>query len=184
MKHITFLIALLATIMTWSCKSQPQQEFPWDPEDTLATIEDTIEEIIIPEEDCFKIPYTDVGGLKVIPVRVNGMPLDMIYDTGSTETMLSLAEAEYLYRKGLLTEADFIEEQSLSMADGSITEGLKIRLKQLAVGTDKNGFYIEDIEATVTGSHNSMLLLGQNVMQYFRSISVDTEEGVIKFYEK
>lgn len=179
---------LLAIFLILGCESQPKQPFDPNAVDSLAEAEeDYPDEDITPEEsdDCFKIPYVETsGGLKVIPVRVNGMPLDMIYDTGATETMLSLTEAQYLYSKGLLTEDDFIETQSMQMADGSITEGLRIRIKRLEVGTGENSFYIENITATVSGTHNSMLLLGQNVMQYFRSISIDTEEEIIKFYEK
>lgn len=183
-----FILSLALSLLTWGCESQPKQPFDPNAIDSLAEAEEYYpEEEITPEEedDCFKIPYIETsGGLKVIPVRVNGMPLDMIYDTGATETMLSLTEAQYLYSKGLLTEEDFIETQSMQMADGSITEGLRIRIKRLDVGTGENSFYIENITATVSGTHNSMLLLGQNVMQYFRSVSIDTEEEVIKFYEK
>lgn len=183
-----FISILLAIFLTWGCESKPNKPFDPNVVDSLAEAEeDYPDEDITPDEadDCFKIPYVETsGGLKIIPVRVNGMPLDMIYDTGATETMLSLTEAQYLYSKGLLTEDDFIETQSMQMADGSITEGLRIRIKRLEVGTGENSFYIENITATVSGTHNSMLLLGQNVMQYFRSISIDTEEEIIKFYEK
>ncbi len=66
----------------------------------------------------WKIPYTEYSGLVVIPVSVNGMKLDMIFDTGASTTTITLAEAQYLFYKGLTTEDDIIDVEQYGTADG------------------------------------------------------------------
>ena len=86
MKHLTSFILTFTILLIWSCESKPNKPFDPNAVDSLAEAEeDYPDEDITPDEadDCFKIPYVETsGGLKIIPVRVNGMPLDMIYDTG------------------------------------------------------------------------------------------------------
>ena len=65
----------------------------------------------------FIIPYKESKGVKIIAVKVNGVGLEMIFDTGCSGTLISIAEANYLYQKGLLTENDFLGISKSMIAD-------------------------------------------------------------------
>ena len=133
-------------------------------------------------DNCIKVAYTEmIGNTITIPVRINnGLMLDMIFDTGASSTCLTLLEAEYMYTKGLLTEKDIIDVQHFQTADGNISAGLRIILREVAIGNEIN---LQNIEAIVVQSQEAPLLLGQSVMKQFREISVDRENKLVKFFE-
>lgn len=132
-------------------------------------------------ENSINVPFKESNGnIIMLPVKINGMGLDMIFDTGASSTCITLAEAQYLYEKGNFTEDDIIDVQQFQTADGSITEGLKIILRNVSIGDQIN---LYNIEAIVVRNQQAPLLLGQSVMKKFKEISVDRTNGVVKFYE-
>lgn len=114
-----------------------------------------------------------------IPVKINGMGLNMIFDTGASSTCITLAEAEYLYSKGNLSGDDILDYQPYQTADGNISVGLLINLREVIIG-DKLLF--RDVEAVVVENQQAPLLLGQSVMKHFGKISVDRENEVVEFF--
>jgi aspartyl protease family protein len=136
---------------------------------------------IIIDDNSIKISYTEMYGNTItIPVEINGMVLEMIFDTGASSTCITLAEAQYLYEKGKLTDDDIIDTQQFQTADGTISVGLRIILRDVSIGNKIN---LHNIEAIVVQNQRAPLLLGQSVMKQFREISVDRVNGVIKFFE-
>ncbi|MDR0507872.1 MAG: retroviral-like aspartic protease family protein [Dysgonamonadaceae bacterium] len=133
------------------------------------------------DDGSIKIAYSEqYGNTITIPVKINGMGLDMIFDTGASSTCITLAEANYMYEKGKLAEDDIIDIQQFQSADGSISVGLRINLQNIVID---NQIYIRDVEALVVENQQAPLLLGQSVMKLFREISVDRENGVVKFFK-
>ena len=61
------------------------------------------EESIKPGSKEIIVPFREKNGVKYVRVSVNGVGLDMIFDTGCSSTLISIAEARYLYEKGKLT---------------------------------------------------------------------------------
>ncbi|MDR0540971.1 MAG: retroviral-like aspartic protease family protein, partial [Dysgonamonadaceae bacterium] len=95
-------------------------------------------------------------------------------------TCITLLEAQYLYEKGKLSENDIVDYQQFQTADGSISVGLRVILRNVEIG-DK--IKLQNIEAVVVQNQQAPLLLGQSVMKNFREISVDRENGVVKFFK-
>jgi aspartyl protease family protein len=151
----------------------------------MPIIEETEEETEQTEtpntDNTVKIAYTEMlGNTITIPVKINGMGLDMIYDTGASSTMITLAEAKYLYSKGTLTDADIMNIAKFQTANGAIVEGLRINIRNIDIG-DK--IHLENVEAIVVENQQAPLLLGQSVMKKFREISVDRDNKVVKFFK-
>ena len=46
-----------------------------------------------PSSESIEIPYREQGGVKYVKVEVNGMGVEMIFDTGASNTLISMAEA-------------------------------------------------------------------------------------------
>ncbi|MDY6381943.1 MAG: retropepsin-like aspartic protease [Bacteroidales bacterium] len=128
----------------------------------------------------WKIPYTEYSGLVIIPVSVNGMKLDMIFDTGASTTTITLAEAQYLFSKGLMAEDDIIDVEQYGTADGGVSVGLRVLLKKLSIGNN-NEIQISNVEATIVENQQAPLLLGQSVFKLFSQVSIDRENKVVVF---
>ncbi|MCQ2132921.1 MAG: retroviral-like aspartic protease family protein, partial [Bacteroidaceae bacterium] len=116
--------------------------------------------------------------IKLIPVSVNGMSLKMVFDTGSTFTQISIAEAKYLYDKGYLTEDDFVDYSKGRLADGSIVEDMVVRLREVIID-EKITF--NDVLATVSDNNDAPLMLGNEILDRTASVEVDNENRVINF---
>lgn len=133
------------------------------------------------EDYVIKIPYTDMGNnLVSLPVTINGLGVEMIFDTGASSTTISLQEAQWLAKHGKLEDDDILGVQKFGTADGKKSEGLIIKLKDLVVG---NKIIISNTYATVVMSQDAPLLLGGSVFTQFREVSVDRENHVVKFYK-
>lgn len=131
--------------------------------------------------NCIKVAYEEMdGGTITVPVKINGMSLDMIFDTGASSTCITLAEANYLYEKGKLTDNDILDSQQFMTADGNLFEGLRVLLRKVQIGDE---IMLHDVEAVVVQNQMAPLLLGQTVLKQFREVSVDRENGVVKFYK-
>jgi clan AA aspartic protease (TIGR02281 family) len=132
------------------------------------------------DDGSIEIPYTEIYENTIsIPVEINGMKLDMIFDTGASSTLITLAEARYLYQKRALIDDDIIGNVNFQNANGEISVGLKINLRRVVIGDE---IYLRNIEALVVDNQEAPLLLGQSVMQNFSEISIDRYNHVVKFF--
>ena len=109
------------------------------------------------------------GGIYKIGCKVNGAPMKMYFDTGASSVFISRATALYLYHNDLIDETDYIGLSSSTIADGTITDNLIIRLKDVEIG----GLHLKDVEARVSSSLNAPLLLGQSVISRLGKITLD-----------
>lgn len=130
-------------------------------------------------DDVAVVPYREECGVKIVEVRVNGIPMDMIFDTGCSGTLISLAEANYLADKGLLAEEDFIGTASSVIADGSVVENTMIILRHVEVG---GAVYCDDVVATVSPNVDAPLLMGNEILDRVKSFTVDNVDKNIILY--
>jgi aspartyl protease family protein len=183
MKKILFIITITLFFLFLSscigCSSEQGKNTSYL--GALYTDDIPIYEDIEINDSSIKITYTEMDGNTItIPVKINGMGLDMIFDTGASSTCITVAEAQYLYEKGKLTETDIIDLQQFQTADGTISTGLRINLRNVDIGDD---IHLNNVEALVVENQEAPLLLGQSVMKKFREISIDRNNQVVKFFK-
>ena len=129
-----------------------------------------------------EVPYKEQDGVKIIPVKINnGFEIDMVFDTGCSSSLISLAEAKYLAEKGLLAVEDIKGVSHSMIADGSIVENAVINLKEIIIG-DKIVCY--NVEAVVSENADAPLLLGNEVLNRTLSYTIDNQKRVIRFQLK
>lgn len=136
----------------------------------------------IEDESEVRISYIEKNGVKMIPVVLNGIiNADMILDTGCSKAMISLSEARYLASKGTLTEEDILGIGSTQIADGSIVENAIVRLRKVELGGKLVAY---NVEATVSDNLQAPLLLGNEIFDRVKSVSInnETEEVVFNLY--
>ena len=107
--------------------------------------------------------------------------MDMIFDTGASGVHISLLELQTLLKNGQFSEADCIGTSLSQIADGSIVQNGLIVLRKVALSED---IVLTDIEASVALNQEAPLLLGNNVLDEFASITIDNENNTINFKKK
>jgi len=121
------------------------------------------------------IPMTKKNGIYTIPVKINGLELDFIFDTGASDIAISQNEADILIRKGTLTQDDIIGKGHYRIANGDVITAQIINLRTVQLG-DK---IIHNVRASVTPKIDAPLLLGQSALEKFGKVSIDYNEGII-----
>ena len=102
----------------------------------------------------------------------------MIFDTGCSGTLISLAEASYLFLQDQLTIDDFQGVSRSMIADGSVVENMVVKLREVTIA-DK--VVCPDVIATVSTNLNAPLLLGNEVLDRVATITIDNERKELKF---
>lgn len=171
MKHAYFIILLL-TILLMSCGKEKRKPVYYDSDVT----ED--ETLYAQSGDEVVVPYRSEDGVKYVRVKVNGVEFDMIFDTGCSTTLISLAETNYLYQKGELGKEDILGVSNSQIADGSIVENMVINLKEVVID-DK--ISCPNVKATVSGNVQAPLLLGNEVLDRVATITIDNTNQTLKF---
>lgn len=117
------------------------------------------------------------NGVYKVPVTVNGVPMKFILDTGASLISMSDAEAEFMYKRGAITEADIIGRSRFQDATGAISPGAVVRLKSVQIG-DR---VLQNVSANIVSGSKAPLLLGQSALSQFGKISVDYRRNVVTF---
>ena len=184
MKHQVLFLLLAGTFLVSCQQKKKPLSFYSDndiTEDTTTVAESPKPEtrIAYDANSEVAVPFEEQGGVKLIDVTVNGQfTVKMILDSGCSGTLISIAEAKYLYEKGCFTEEDILGTTKSQIADGSIVENMVINLRQLVIGGQ---IACTNVTATVSANAQAPLLLGNEVLNRAPSYSVDNENKLIKF---
>ena len=109
------------------------------------------------------------GGTFEIPCEINGLSLQMIFDTGASDVTISSVEANFMFKNGYLTERDIKGKKYYQIANGQISEGTTITLREVKIGDA----VLHNVDASVVKSQKAPLLLGQSAMERFGTITID-----------
>ncbi len=134
---------------------------------SLLTIQTTYSQRIIKLEK--------INGIYKISCKVNGILMNFIFDTGASEVSISLTEAMFLMKQGLLRDEDIKEEVKYKLANGKVENGTKIILKQI----DIDGLILEDIEASIVHNLDAPLLLGLNAISKLGKVVLEEDKLII-----
>jgi clan AA aspartic protease (TIGR02281 family) len=127
-------------------------------------------------ERVVEIPFTKSGGVTKVDCTINKLPLNFIFDTGASDVTISQVEANFMYKNGYLSSKDIIGKQHYQTADGSISVGTTIVLREIYFG----GLTLKDVRASVVATQNAPLLLGQTVLQRLGKIEIDNTQRILK----
>lgn len=124
----------------------------------------------VKEEQITEVPIIRrVGGTFNVDCSVNGLALNMIFDTGASDVSISKVEADFMLKNNYLSKDDIKGKQYYQTADGGISEGTVITLKEVRIGDA----VLHNVDASVVKSQKAPLLLGESVLQKFGTFTVD-----------
>lgn len=116
-----------------------------------------------------EIPFTPDGGCASVKCTINELPLTFIFDTGASIVSLSQVEANFMLKNGYLKREDFAGSGRFVDANGDITEGTIVNLRNVDFG----GMKLNNVRASVVRNQKAPLLLGQSVLGRLGSIEID-----------
>ena len=127
-----------------------------------------------------EISFTQESGVCKVKCAINGLPLHFIFDTGATDVSISSVEATFMAKNDFLSSSDIIGKQNYQTADGNITEGTIINLKDVKLGS----LHLNNIKASVVRNQAAPLLLGQSVLSKLGKIEIDNTKKVLRITHK
>ena len=127
-----------------------------------------------------EISFTKEGGVCKVKCVINGLPLHFIFDTDATDVSISSVEATFMAKNDFLSSSDIIGKQNYQTADGNITEGTVINLKDVKLGS----LHLNNIKASVVRNQAAPLLLGQSVLSKLGKIEIDNTKKVLRITHK
>lgn len=110
-----------------------------------------------------------INGAYIVPCKVNGTPMNFIFDTGATDVTISLTEAKFLFKNGLLKKNDIKQSTQYQTASGELRKGTKINLRAIEI----SGLILHNISATIVHEQNAPLLLGMSALNQLGKIEIE-----------
>lgn len=123
------------------------------------------------------VKMTKYGGIYEIPVKINGVDMDFIFDTGASGISISETEAMFLAKQGKITEEDIIGGIESIDALGNISEGTEINLREVQIGDRK----LKNVQASVVHNAIAPILLGQSALSRFGKVTIDYQKMEVTF---
>ena len=109
------------------------------------------------------------GGTYEVPCSINGLALNMVFDTGASDVTISKVEADFMLKNDYLSGSDVKGKRYYQVADGGLSEGTVVTLKEVRIGDA----VLHNVDASVVRSQKAPLLLGESVLQKFGTFTVD-----------
>ncbi len=135
--------------------------------------------VSVPDTSSFvpiaEIPFTKENGVYKVRCNINGLPLHFVFDTGASDVTISLVEANFMMKNGYLTSNDVVGSQRYMDANGDITVGTAINLRNV----EFCGQHLENVRASVVRNQNAPLLLGQSVLGRLGRIEINNQQQVL-----
>lgn len=128
------------------------------------------------EQKSEEIPFTQEGGVCKVKCSVNNLPLHFVFDTGASDVSMSSVEANFMLKNGYLSHSDIIGTQSYLTADGNISEGTIVNLRNVKFGD----LHLRGVKDSIVNNQSAPLLLGQSVLSKLGNIEIDNNNKVLR----
>lgn len=119
-----------------------------------------------------------MGGVSVIPCKVNGLKLNFIFDTGASDVTISMTEATFMLKNGYLSKEDLLGSKEYLDAIGNISTGIVINLKLIEIA----GYKLYNVKAAVVQNNKAPLLLGQSAIEKLGKFQLDLAANTLTLF--
>lgn len=136
------------------------------------TIDKSINRIV----GTYIIPFKpNGGGTYEVQSKINGLPLNMTFDTGAADILISQTEVDFMLKNGYLTEQDFIGKNNYYTASEEKIEARTVMLRQVEIG----GLFLKNVRAAVIKNRMAGMLFGQSALSRYGKITIDNQKKQI-----
>ena len=109
------------------------------------------------------------GGTYEVQCSINGLALNMVFDTGTSDIAISLVEANFMLKNGYLSDKDIKGKKQYLNASGEIKEGTVITIREVELGDS----VLKNVDASVVHNQKAPLLFGGSGLSRFGTFTVD-----------
>lgn len=113
------------------------------------------------------------GGTFEVPCQINGLQLQMIFDTGASDVTISSVEANFMLKNRYISGKDIKGKRYYQVATDELSAGTIITLREVMIGD----VLLKNVEASVVGDQRAPLLFGQSAMERLGIITIDNEQN-------
>lgn len=114
------------------------------------------------EDNCYIVPC----------IKLNGIPMEMLLDTGAANLTISIIEYEFLKKQHLLSDTT-VGTVDVTIADGNTIQAYTTKIHEVSIG----GEIINGVECIVMPQTDAPLLLGMNVLRKLGNFRIDYERN-------
>lgn len=114
------------------------------------------------EDNCYIVPC----------IKLNGIPMEMLLDTGAANLTISIIEYEFLKKQHLLSDTT-VGTVDVEIANGSTVQAYTTKIHEVSIG----GEIVNDVECIVMPQTEAPLLLGMNVLRKLGNFRIDYERN-------
>lgn len=132
------------------------------------------------EDVMIEVPFTKENSICNVKCNINDLPLYFVFDTGASTVSLSMVEANFMMKNGYLDKKDVVGSQYFQDANGNISEGTIVNIRNVNFG----GLKLENVKASVVRNQKAPLLLGQSVLGRLGKIEIDNSKHVLRITQK
>lgn len=118
------------------------------------------------------------NGVYYVEGKVNGIPMTFIFDTGASDVSISLVEASFLFKQGRLSKNDIIGYSSYTNANGGVSIGMNIIIKEFEIG----GVPLKNVKASIVHNLEAPLLLGGSALNKLGKFTIDPSNSTLTVY--
>jgi hypothetical protein len=108
-------------------------------------VSDDTNKATVETASCVEIPFTPDNGCATVKCTINELPLSFIFDTGASTVSLSMVEANFMLKNGYLKKEDFVGSGRFVDANGDISEGTMVNLRNVDFG----GLQLNNVRASI-----------------------------------
>lgn len=176
----TFSIYICLALLLTGCKDKEKYTPPYfETSNSNVEQDGDSSESELTSGEVVTVPFIESDGVKYIEVELNRtFTVRMIFDSGCSGALISVAEAQHLYSKGVLTDEDFVGKSKSMIADGSVVENMVVNLREVIIG---GKIICPNVQATVSSNAQAPLLLGNEILNRTVSYTVDNQNKTINF---
>lgn len=130
----------------------------------------------------FKVSFVSVNDndLAYIPCLVNGVYNYFIFDTGCTAGLaINTSLFNNILASKKVSYQDYIGDAKMITANGDFSVVKIIILNEILLGSPSNSLRLNNVLTVVYDSEDGPLLIGQDILQRFSSISIENTNRII-----
>lgn len=173
MKHLLIILAAVAAMSCASCDNQKATDhIPLNSDnDTLSYVE---------------VPYDKVGiggsEHEQITVFFNGVPFNILWDTGCSITSLTLDDLKAMVREGAISDEDYRNTIGTTIADGSTIPNATFNINEIRImGDNGKKIVLNDcVISVVANGQQGSRLLGKNIINQLGDVKKEETHLLLK----
>ena len=104
-----------------------------------------------------------------MPCEINGLPLQLVFDTGASYVSISRPMVQLLEKYGYLTKDEYLGTTSITVGDGYTKDCPVVNLKTVKVGN----LIVHDVRGVIIDGKNPLMMLGQSAIKKLGKTTID-----------